>query len=224
MPDSILYDAYETNAVVGLDVRNKIVPIEMPADLIRSYEKCEWDDPNARMWSVYGHLPQGGVECLADCPTSEAADLILQALQATLAKKAVPTWPELQTALHDLVALYALPDLRAPSITTILKRHQLHQDAQIIERAVDAIRDFPWHEAVTFGPTPDCKPDWGFIEIGEFDGTAYPFEDNVQLFLGSNGKVYAEIAEVGQLPDLDDEGRPIVSAETDAEETGEVEE
>jgi hypothetical protein len=178
----------------------------MPADLIRSYEKCEWDDPNARMWSVYGHLPQGGVECLADCATPEQALLVYDALLATLKQ---PSWPELRTALDALVKLYNMPDMRSPSITTVLCRHHLHQDAKVIEEAVAAIRAFPWQEVVTFGPTPARKPDWGFIEIGEFNGTAYTFEDNVQLFLGSNGKVYAEVAEVGQLPDLDDEGHPL---------------
>lgn len=220
MPDST-YDAYETNAVVGLDARNKIVPIEMPADLIRNYEKCEWDDPNTRMWSVYGHLAQGGVECLADCATPEQALLICDALLATLQQ---PSWPELRTALDALVKLYTVPDIRSPSITAVLCRHQLHQDAKVIEEAAAAIRAFPWQDVVTFRPTPDRKPDWGFIEIGEFDGSTYAWEDNVQLFLGSNGKVYAEVAEVGQLPDLDGEGHSIVSVETDAEETGEVEE
>lgn len=224
MPESI-YDAYETNAVVGLDARNKIVPIDMPADLIRSYEQCAWDDPHARMWSVYGHLPQGGVECLADCATPEHADLIHAALQATLKPPAVPSWPELRTALEALVALYAVPDMRAPSITAILQRHQLHQDAQVLEDAVAAIRAFPWQDVVTFGPTPDRKPDWGFIEIGEFDGRTYAWEDNAQLFLGSNGKVYAEVAEIGQLPDFDGEGRPSVTDDVSTEtETEDIEE
>lgn len=219
------YEAYETNAVVGLDARNKIVPIDMPADLIQSYEACAWDDPNARQWSVYGHLPQGGVECIADCATPEQARLVYDALQATLKPPSVPTWSELRGALQALVALYALPDLRRPSITAILQQHQLHQAAQVWEDAVAAILAFPWELVVTFAPMPDGKPCGGFLEVGESDGDEYEWESSVLFVLGSNGKVYAEVAEVQQLPDLEDEGRPIdVSAETDAEEIGEVEE
>ena len=42
---------------------------------------------------------------------------------------------------------------------------------------------------------PDRKPGGGFLEIGEFDGDTYAWENSVKLLLGSNGKVYAEVVE-----------------------------
>jgi hypothetical protein len=123
---------------------------------------------------------------------------------------------QLQHVLQAVVALYAIQDLRAPSIGALLRQHNLHQDAVVLEKAVAAIRDFPWHEVVTFAPMPDRKPDGGFLEIGEFDGDTYAWENSVKLILGSNGKVYAEVVEcVTQLPDLDDDGRPLHPTEED---------
>ena len=39
------------------------------------FKFCERvDDPReAQFWSVYGHLPEGGVECLEDFPTEQEA-------------------------------------------------------------------------------------------------------------------------------------------------------
>jgi len=220
------YDAFEVNAVVGLDIRNHVVALDDTPLKVTRYEKCDWNDPNARLWSVYGHLPQGGVECVADCATPEQAELVYTALQATL-KPSVPTWPELRTALEALVALYALPDLRAPSITAILQQHQLHQDAKVLETAVAAIRAFPWHEVVAFEPMPTGKPIGGFLEIGESDGAEYEWEDSVPFLLGSNGKVYAEVtSDVNALPTRpeddhhyfvpDDEDQPVTCPECGA--------
>ena len=122
---------------------------------------------------------------------------------------------QLQNVLQAMVALYAIQDLRAPSIGALLRQHHLHQDAAVLEEAVAAIRDFPWHEVVTFAPMPGRKPDGGFLEVGEFDRT-YAWENSVKLLLGSNGKVYAEVVEcVTELPDLDDEGRPLNGAKED---------
>ena len=37
-------------------------------------------------WTVYGHLPEGGVEALADCPTKEVAEFVYHALMQTYPK------------------------------------------------------------------------------------------------------------------------------------------
>jgi len=123
---------------------------------------------------------------------------------------------QLQHVLQALVALQDAPDRLAPSIESLLRHHNLHQDADVYKTAVEAIRAFPWYQVVTFAPMPDQKPDGGFLEIGEYDGDTYAWENSVKLMLGSNGKVYAEVVEcVTQLPDLDDDGRPLNPAEED---------
>jgi hypothetical protein len=67
-------------------------------------------------------------------------------------------------------------------------------------------------EAVTFGPMPDGKPTGGFLEIGDCAAgqDTYPWEAQVELMLGSNGVVYAEVERsVAALPTLDAEGRAV---------------
>ena len=49
---------------------------------IEYFEVCEPDDPNLYCWSVYAHLKQGGVECIADCFIKEDAEFIYEALVA----------------------------------------------------------------------------------------------------------------------------------------------
>lgn len=36
------------------------------------FEQC--DDSEAEMWSVYIHIPDNGLECIADCETKEQAE------------------------------------------------------------------------------------------------------------------------------------------------------
>jgi hypothetical protein len=123
---------------------------------------------------------------------------------------------QLQHVLQALVVLQDAPDRLAPPIESLLRHHNLHQDADVYKTAVEAIRAFPWDQVVTFAPMPDRKPDGGFLEIGEYDGDTYAWENSVKLMLGSNGKVYAEVVEcVMQLPDLDDDGRPLHPVEED---------
>lgn len=71
------YDAYEANAVLGLDANNE--PVATLSKAV-NLERCDWNDPHTLMWSIYGHLPTGGVECIADCYTSEDAETIIEAL------------------------------------------------------------------------------------------------------------------------------------------------
>ena len=68
----------------------------------------------------------------------------------------------------------------------------------------------PQSPGISFSPMPAAKPTGGFIEIGEYDGSAYAFESSVELLAGSDGRVYAVVAEhISDLPDLDGEGRPL---------------
>ena len=40
----------------------------------------------------------------------------------------------------------------------------------------------------------------GFIEVGEWDGMAYEFEGGVELLQGPDGKVWAQVCELANLP------------------------
>jgi hypothetical protein len=37
------------------------------------FDRCEADDPNIAFWSVFGHLTEGGLECISDHETYEEA-------------------------------------------------------------------------------------------------------------------------------------------------------
>lgn len=72
---------------------------------------------------------------------------------------------------------------------------------------------------VTFAPMPDGKPAGGFLEIGDCTPgeDTYPWEDNVELRLGSDGRVYALVAaNADALPALDEEGRAVSNEGKDA--------
>lgn len=67
---------------------------------------------------------------------------------------------------------------------------------------------------VVFSPMPAPKPTGGFIEIGACNRHAYAFEGLVELLAGSDGRVYAVVAEhISDLPDLDDEGSALLRSE-----------
>jgi hypothetical protein len=73
-------------------------------------------------------------------------------------------------------------------------------------------------EAVTFGPMPDGKPIGGFLEIGDCAAgqDTYPWEAQVDLMLGSNGVVYAEVERsAAALPTLDAEGHAVSNEDDD---------
>jgi hypothetical protein len=68
---------------------------------------------------------------------------------------------------------------------------------------------------VTFAPVPGGKPGGGFLEIGDcaLGEDTYPWEGNVELLLGSDGLVYALVAENSDaLPTLDNEGHAVMNA------------
>lgn len=80
------FDNYEIHPVIGLDKENQPTKDETK---IVAYDQCAEDDPDLFMWSVYGHLPEGGIECIADCASKEDAELIYAGLLERLAKPAL---------------------------------------------------------------------------------------------------------------------------------------
>lgn len=76
-----MYDNYEIHPVVALDKDNQ--PTKDEAKIV-GYDQCAEDDPNLFMWSVYGHLPEGGIRCIADCASKDEAVRIRDALMRHL--------------------------------------------------------------------------------------------------------------------------------------------
>ena len=66
-PDWRLYDAIEVSPVL-------ITPDGEGGEICEPVPYSERS--TASMWSVYGHLPQGGVECLTDVSTEHRATRI----------------------------------------------------------------------------------------------------------------------------------------------------
>lgn len=73
------YDNYELDQIGvfidGIGNENH-EPIMGPEDAKRSVRAY---------WSVFGHLPEGGRECICDCETQEHAELIYEAVQGKTA-------------------------------------------------------------------------------------------------------------------------------------------
>jgi hypothetical protein len=72
--DYSLYDEVEVHPVLHL---------ETPGGEM-FFEVCERDDPDIHCWSVYLHLRVGGVECIADCPTEDIANMVAWAVRRHL--------------------------------------------------------------------------------------------------------------------------------------------
>lgn len=73
------FDDYEIHPVHYDVESNSCEPIfPWPDDL---------NDPEITMWSVYGHFPTGGVQCIADCYSFEVADTLYQELMNTVPLK-----------------------------------------------------------------------------------------------------------------------------------------
>ena len=53
-------------------------------DGIECFEQCDRDYPNIRYWSVYLHMVEGGITCIADCPNEETALFVERAVEALL--------------------------------------------------------------------------------------------------------------------------------------------
>jgi hypothetical protein len=48
------------------------------------FEQCDPDSPDLHCWSVYLHMKEGGISCIADCPNEETALFIAGAVEALL--------------------------------------------------------------------------------------------------------------------------------------------
>lgn len=117
------YDHYQIHPVVALDKDGQ--PTQDESKIV-GYDQCAEDDPDLFMWSVYGHLPQGGIECIADCVNTDAAELIYAGLMERQAKPAL-----LDAALLARDALQPRPP--AKSLTETVG------NAVMVERAIRAI-------------------------------------------------------------------------------------
>lgn len=117
------FDNYEIHPVVALDKDNQ--PTKDEAKIV-AYDQCADDDPDLFMWSLYGHLPEGGIKCIADCSSKEEAELIHGALMKRLAKPAL-----LDAALLARDALQPRPPAKDLNETV--------GNAVTIERAIRAI-------------------------------------------------------------------------------------
>lgn len=72
-----------------------------------SLEQCDQDDPGASIWSVYGHLVTGGLECLADFGDRDQAVEFLDLIQKAALFQAIQEEAEdahLEAAFEDRVA------------------------------------------------------------------------------------------------------------------------
>lgn len=75
------FDNYEIKPVVALDEDNGVIPVRLLQSVpVVSREPAGDEDTEIACWSIYGRLPSGGVECVADCPTAEFAQLVAEAL------------------------------------------------------------------------------------------------------------------------------------------------
>ncbi|MBL1153138.1 MAG: hypothetical protein HND43_10455 [Armatimonadetes bacterium] len=76
------FDNYEIKPVVALDEDNGVIPVRLLQSVpVVSREPAGDEDTEIACWSIYGRLPGGGVECVADCPTAEFAQLVAEALK-----------------------------------------------------------------------------------------------------------------------------------------------
>lgn len=80
------FDNYEIHPVIALDKDNQ--PTK-DLKVAVTYEQCTESDPYLIAWSVFGHLPKGGVECIADCELRADAELVYNGLMERLARPAL---------------------------------------------------------------------------------------------------------------------------------------
>ena len=73
------YDAFEMHPCIPLDTHGKPVRHDDPSGMY--YDRCDENDPNVAVWSVHGHLKQGGLEHMSDHLEKGEAENALQPLQ-----------------------------------------------------------------------------------------------------------------------------------------------
>lgn len=74
MDDNTTFDAFEVHGVKDLWKE-----MDVPTEQGTCFEQC--DDSEASMWSVYIHIPDNGVECIADCSSRELAEKLAGMLE-----------------------------------------------------------------------------------------------------------------------------------------------
>lgn len=73
------FDAFELHPCVLLDKHGK--PVRHDDQDGMYYEQCDENDPDIGVWSIYGHLKQGGLEHISDHLEKKDAEEILQILE-----------------------------------------------------------------------------------------------------------------------------------------------
>ena len=91
------FDSFEVHPV------RKVDEGDSPYDC---FEQCEERDPQLHAWAIYGHVASKGVECLADSPSKEAAELVKTALEIACLKQGA-----LVSAAKALVSRWERGDL-----------------------------------------------------------------------------------------------------------------
>jgi hypothetical protein len=74
----IVRDPEEYDAVEVHPVAREVI------DGVECFEQCDRDFPDIHYWSVYLHMKEGGISCIADCPTEEVANFIADAVEKVL--------------------------------------------------------------------------------------------------------------------------------------------
>jgi hypothetical protein len=98
-------------------------------------------------------------------------------------------------------ALLAALEFYPPSETLAALAARLRT---VVEQSRSAIADMPPFES-QFQLVPDGKVSGGHLEVGEFDGSSeYEWETDIEFLLGPDGKVWAKIGSLDDLPDDDD--------------------
>ncbi len=101
------FDAFAVHSV------KKVDGVDSPYDC---FEQCEEGDPDLHVWAVYGHIPDKGLECLADCPSKEKAEFVKTSLEIaclkhealiSAAERVISRWEsgDLADAVRELDAL-----------------------------------------------------------------------------------------------------------------------
>ncbi len=106
--------------------------------------------------------------------------------------------PQLITAAEALLsALKFYP----PSETLAALATRLR--AAVEQSRLTAEAMFPFESQ--FQPLPNGKVSGGHLEVGEFDGSEYEWETDIEFLLGPDGKVWAKVGLLDNLPGDDDE-------------------
>lgn len=76
--DADRYCAYEIRPCLLLDIHGRPVKNDDPNGMY--YEQCDEDNPDIAVWTLYGHPPDGELECIDDYATKDEAEMSLQKL------------------------------------------------------------------------------------------------------------------------------------------------